>query len=213
MLDEAAQAASLPFVAGMSCNPTLLSRALGASLTTRAQVTTHLQALAALLPGPMFVQVLATEAEGMIEDAHFLRSVVGPERAIIKLPSTPEGLIATRRLADQGVATCTTAIYSLLQAYVAASCGATWLAPYCNRITQAGGDGVVMVGQMRDMLKAQGLSSRLLVASVKSVAEMEQILRTGADHVTVALPLLLEASSHRLARDASARFASDLSWA
>ena len=213
LLDEAAQAASLPFVSGLTCNPTLLARALGTASVTPEQLATHLRALAALMPGPLFVQTLAPTVEGIIEDAHFIRLVLGIERVVVKVPYTPEGLQATRRLAEVGVATCTTAIYSVLQAYVAAQAGARWVAPYCNRITQAGGDGVATVAQMRTVLASYRLDCRVLVASVKSLGEVEALLGTGADAVTTPLSLLHEMASHRLSREATARFASDLSWA
>ena len=213
LLDEAALAASLPFVGGLTCNPTLLARALGCSTVTQEQLATHLRALAALMPGPLFVQTLAATVEGIIEDAHFIRLVLGSERVVVKVPYTPEGLQATRRLAGVGVATCTTAIYSVLQAQVAALAGARWVAPYCNRITQAGGDGVATVAQMRSVLAAHRLDCRVLVASVKSLAEVEAVVGTGVEAVTAPLSLLQEMASHRLSREATARFAADLSWA
>lgn len=186
-LEDARQAATLPFVGGLSCNPTLLAQALGSSTVTRDALAHHLLALAQALPGPMYVQTMADAAAGMVEDAAWIRGTLGADRAIVKIPSTPEGLRAVRILADQGAATCVTAVYSVRQAYVAAASGAAWIAPYCNRITRAGGEGVFTVSDGLDCYRRHALPTRLLVASVKSVDELEALLLTGAHHVTVAL--------------------------
>jgi len=213
IVEEARRAASLPFVGGLSCNPTLMARSLGVSKVSRLQFEEHLRALASVVTGSLFVQTLAPDPDGIVRDGLEIVEILGAERSVVKVPYTPAGLAATRRLADEGVAVCLTAVFTPLQAFVAATSGATWIAPYCNRITASGGDGVLAVRQMLQVHRAHGLDCRLLVASVKSVAEMEAVLLEGAHHVTVPLPLLEEALEHPLTDQATVRFVHDLSWA
>jgi TalC/MipB family fructose-6-phosphate aldolase len=207
---EARAAAALPFVGGVSCNPSLLARALGASSVTLTDFATHVKALADAHHGALFVQTLAPDTEGMVLQAHALREVVPVDRLVIKIPYTEAGLRAARVLAVDKVPVCVTAVFSVMQAYVAATCGAHWIAPYCNRVTAHGGDGVATVRAILDTLRAHDLGSRLLVASIKSVPEMEDVLRTGAHHVTVGLDLLRAAARHELADQAMERFSQDL---
>lgn len=213
-LEEAQAAAAHPYFGGLSFNPTLLSRALGTDVVTRERFITHLRALADVTHGRrLYVQPVAHDTEGLLRDARDILEVVNPIRVVIKLPYTPDGLRAMRNLADRGINTCVTSIFTPLQAYVAASTGATWIAPYCNRITAAGGDGVETVRAIGQLLRAHRLECQQLVASVKSPAEMEAVLATGPCKVTVPLSLFEEAGRHAMSDAADARFEQDLRWA
>lgn len=213
VIDDAVRAARLPFVGGLSLNPTLLHRAVDLREITRTQLRDHLRRLAEALPGTLFVQTVAHHTEGIIRDAADIIETVSEARAVIKIPYSEEGLRATARLQGDGIATCTTSIFTPLQAFVAATSGAAWIAPYCNRITQAGGNGPQTVRAMAELFDAHALDCRMLVASIKSLEEMEQVLATGATHVTVPLDLLERAARHEASEQASQRFRDDLSWA
>jgi TalC/MipB family fructose-6-phosphate aldolase len=211
-LDDARQAARLPFVGGLSMNPSLLAAALGVHAISRETFRTHLAALAEAISGTLFVQTVSHHTDAILADAAEILELVDPTRVVIKIPYSDEGLRATERLEADGVSTCTTSIFTPLQAYVAATSGAAWIAPYCNRITRAGGDGVAAVRAMRESLALHGLPCRLLVASVKSLEEMERVVAAGAHHVTVPLDLVLQAARHPASDEASARFQEDLRW-
>lgn len=212
-LEDAGRAARLPFVGGLSFNPTLLHRALGCRRISHADFRRHLSAIGAILPGTLFVQTLSHDTDGILADAHEILETVQPSRVVIKIPYSEAGLAATARLQREAIETCTTSIYTPLQAYVAATSGAAWIAPYCNRITQAGGDGVAAVRDMGEIFRRHGLACQMLVASIKSLNEMEAVVGTGARHVTVPLPLLEEAACHAGSEAAAARFREDLDWA
>lgn len=212
VIEEAREAARLPFVGGVSCNPTLLARAMGSLAVTPDEVAAHLAAMADAHPGVHYVQTLAQDLDGIVRDAHRFLLTIRPSRLVVKIPYSQEGLRAVRRLEKEGVTTCVTAVVSPLQAYVAATSGASWIAPYCHRITAAGGDGIEAVGAMLEIFEKHRLPCRLLVASVKSLQEMEAIILRGAQRVTVPLALLREALVHPLTVDALRDFAKNLAW-
>ena len=212
VIAEAREAARLPFVGGVSCNPTLLARAMGSLVVTPEQVSAHLAALADAHPGMHYVQTLAQDLDGMVRDACRFSQVIPRSRLVVKIPYSHDGLLAVHRLEKEGVATCVTAVASPLQAYVAATSGASWIAPYCNRITKGGGDGVEAVAAMLEIFERHSLPCRLLVASIKSLQEMEAVILHGAHHVTVPLALLREAQAHPLTNTALEEFAKTLSW-
>lgn len=213
-LDDARQAACLPFFGGLSFNPTLLARALGTSFVTRDAFLRHLAALAEVTNGRrLYVQPVSHDTEGLLADAKDILKAVNPIRVVIKLPYSPDGLRAARTLVDRDIRTCVTSIFTPLQAYVAASIGADWIAPYCNRITRSGGDGVEAIRAMGQLIRAHGYKCQILAASVKSLAEMEAVLATGPCKVTVSLDLLEEAASHPMSEAAGAQFHEDLKWA
>lgn len=213
-IEDARQAVRHPYFAGLSFNPTLLSRALGASFVTRDAFHRHLKALAEVTNGRrLYVQPVSHDFEGLLADAHEILATVNPIRVVIKLPYSPDGLRAARALVDRDIRTCVTSIFTPLQAYVAASIGADWIAPYCNRITRSGGNGVESVRAMGQIIQAHGFKTQILAASIKSLAEMEAVLATGPCRVTVSLDLFEEAATHPLSEAAGAQFEDDLKWA
>ena len=104
----------------------------------------------------LHVQVVAREAEGMIEDAHRIVKELG-ENTFVKVPSVPEGFKAMKQLHAENIKITATAIYTPLQAYLAAKCGASYVAPYINRIDNMGYNGIQVAKQIHNVLKNNDL--------------------------------------------------------
>ena len=64
--------------------------------------------------GKLFAQVMAPQAEGMVEDAFRLRAIIND--LVVKIPVTAEGLAAIKQLRAAGVPTLGTAVYGASQA-------------------------------------------------------------------------------------------------
>ena len=62
--------------------------------------------------GRLFAQVMATTAEGMVEDARKLRAIIND--LVVKVPVTAEGLAAIKMLKAEGIPTGT-AVYGAAQ--------------------------------------------------------------------------------------------------
>jgi len=60
---------------------------------------------------------------------------------------------------------------------------------------------------MRAVVEACDTTTTILVASLKSTAEVVQAVIAGAHHVTIPLPLLLEMGNHALSDQAIEEFA------
>ena len=61
--------------------------------------------------GRLFAQVMATTAEGMVNDARKLRSIIAD--IVVKVPVTAEGLAAIKMLKAEGIPTLGTAVYAV----------------------------------------------------------------------------------------------------
>lgn len=85
----------------------------------------------------LHVQAVAKDAAGMIEDAHRIVKELGAA-TYVKIPSVPEGFKAMKALKAENIRITATAIYTPMQAYLAAKCGADYAAPYINRIDNMG---------------------------------------------------------------------------
>ena len=133
----------------------------------------------------LHVQVVAREAAGMIEDAHRIVKELG-ENTFVKVPSVPEGFKAMKQLHAENIKITATAIYTPLQAYLAAKCGASYVAPYINRIDNMGYNGIQVAKQIHNVLKNNDLLTKVLAASFKNSQQVLELCEYGIDAATIA---------------------------
>ena len=115
----------------------------------------------------LHVQAIAKDAEGMVQDAQAIVKAFG-EATFVKIPCIPEGFKAMKRLKTQGIRTTGTAIYTPMQAYLAAKSGASYAAPYINRIDDMGYDGIHVTKEIQDILAVNRFGTMVLAASFKN---------------------------------------------
>ena len=133
----------------------------------------------------LHVQAVALDAEGMIKDARKIVEVLG-ENTYVKIPSVPEGFKAMKALHTEGIRLTATAIYTPMQAYLAAKSGASFAAPYINRIDNMGFDGIQVAKDIHDIFKNNGMDAGLLAASFKNSQQVLELAKYGALAATVA---------------------------
>ena len=134
--------------------------------------------------GELFVQALSPDAEGVLAEAHRILAETG-ERTLVKIPSTPEGFRAMKLLKAEGIRFIGTAVYTAMQGFLAAKCGAEYVAPYVNRIDNMGLDGVQVSKDIHDAIVRNGLDSGLLAASFRNTQQVLELIRYGVKAVTV----------------------------
>ena len=133
----------------------------------------------------LFAQALALTAEGMVEDAHRILDICG-KNTVVKIPSIPEGFKAMQLLKEEGVITCGTVVYTPMQAFLAAKAGASYVAPYVNRIDNMGYDGVKVVRQIQDILVNNHMDCMVLAASFKNSQQVMELCACGIGSATAA---------------------------
>ena len=116
--------------------------------------------------GRLFAQVMATTAEGMVNDARKLRSIIAD--IVVKVPVTAEGLAAIKMLKAEGIPTLGTAVlWRSTRATVGAGrCGIC--CAYVNRIDAQGGSGIQTVTDLHQLLKMHAPQAKVLAASFKT---------------------------------------------
>lgn len=131
----------------------------------------------------LHVQVIARTAEGMVEDAHRIQQELG-KNTYIKIPSIAEGFKAMRILSGEGVKLTATAIYTPMQAFLAAKAGASYAAPYINRIDNMGYDGVAIARHIHDIFRNNNLNADVLAASFKNSQQLLELAEYGVGAAT-----------------------------
>jgi transaldolase len=134
---------------------------------------------------------------------------LAPERIVIKLPLTEPGLRAANLLVAAGERVTLTACYSAPQALAAAALGATYVAPYLGRINDDGRDGCGEVITMAHCLRALESPTRLLVASLRSLADLTRLAVEGVETFTLSPQLAQQLWRHNATEAAVAQFEQD----
>ena len=139
--------------------------------------------------GLLFVQTMAEDAEGIVKDAEAIVREFGTN-TVVKIPSIEQGFKAMKMLKEKGITTCGTAVYTPLQAMLAAHAGASYVAPYVNRIDNMGFDGTRIVQQIQDIFDTQGLECMVLAASFKNSQQILDLVSYGIQSFTAAPDIL-----------------------
>lgn len=164
---------------GVSTNPSILAKSGRAPYEVLREIRSIIGE-----DGELFVQATSPTAEGMVEEARRIVKEVG-KTTLVKIPCVPEGFKAMKQLKKEGIRFIGTAIYTSMQGFIAAKCGAEYVAPYVNRIDNMGFDGVQVAKDIHDMIKASGLDSGLLAASFKNSQQVLELTKYGVKSVTL----------------------------
>ena len=170
---------------GVTTNPSILAREGGNLRRLLYEIRETIGDL------ELHVQVTEESYADMIREAEAIRAFLG-ENTFVKVPVTENGLRAIEELARREIAVTATAVVSPSQAVLAAEAGAVYVAPYVNRCTRYGGDGVKLVKDIDALFTYGECQTAILAASFKTVDEILAVALSGAEAATVS-PELLEA--------------------
>lgn len=191
-------------VAGATTNPTLLRRAG----VRAAEVPTLARQILDWGAGELHLQVYAADAAGMLADAAALIAL-DPARVLVKIPATAEGFRAAAQLVNQGARVTLTAVYTLRQALLAHSVGASYAAIYLGRMRDAGLDAMALAGQMQALLNAQNSRVCILAASIRDPDEVTQLALAGIGSATLPAAILARLPESESTAKAAATFGDD----
>jgi TalC/MipB family fructose-6-phosphate aldolase len=158
---------------GITTNPSILAK-------TGRRVEDVLEEILNLFPGPIAVQVTVRGAAEMIDQGKDLFDF--SSRIIVKIPVTEEGIRAINRLTHIEIPTMGTAVFTPLQAFLAAKAGAGYLAPYFSHI---GGEAFEVIQAIQNILDIHSLQTKLCVASLTTPKEVEECVIRGFKGVTL----------------------------
>jgi len=156
----------------------------------------------------LHVQTTATKAEDIVEEAKLMQERLGGD-FYVKIPIGEEGLKATMMLKEIGIKVTMTAIFTPTQALMAAKAGATFVAPYVNRLDNILGDGVEVVAQIVEEFAVHGLDTMVLAASFKNAEQVHKCALAGCHSVTVTDDIMKNLISHPMTDAAVAGFEKD----
>ena len=146
--------------------------------------------------GPVSLETTEPEAGPMYEEGHRLAQM-GPN-AVVKVPMTPAGLEAGKRLVGDGIRINVTLVFSPAQAILAAEIGAYIVSPFLGRLDDAAADGMDVLRKICDIYEVQGYETNVLAASLRHPMHVVESALAGAHIATMPYSVFLQLVKHPL---------------
>ncbi len=188
-IDEIKEANRMGMADGVTTNPTLIAKEEG-------KFEDIIKEICEIVDGPISAEVISLETDGMVSEARELAKI--HDNIVIKIPMTVDGLKATRILADEGIKTNVTLIFSPLQALMAAKAGATFVSPFVGRLDDISNEGMLLVEQIVDIYSNYAFETEVIVASVRNPLHVLDSAIMGADIATIPFNVLAKLAAHPL---------------
>ena len=151
----------LPIV-GVTSNPSIVKK------TNPQDFFEHMKEIRKIIgqERSLHIQVISTDCDTIIKEAHRILKEVD-DKVYIKVPVSYEGIKAIKLLKAEGINVTATAVYDLMQAYMALEAKADYIAPYVNRIGNLGADPFELIAELSNRIMMDGYESKIVAASFK----------------------------------------------
>lgn len=199
-LEEIREAAALGVIDGVTTNPSLLARETGDPEEILVEICKTVN-------GPISGEVVATEADEMIEEGRHLASL--HENIVVKIPCIWEGLKATKVLSGEGKRVNMTLIFSPTQALLAAKAGARYVSPFLGRLDDIATPGMELVADIIQIFDHYDFDCEVLAASLRHPLHIVEAARIGADIATMPKKVFSMLLNHPLTDSGLQRFLDD----
>lgn len=186
---EIKRAVSLGLIDGITTNPSLLSK-------EGKEPVAQLKEIIKLVHGPISAEVVSPDADDMVKEAKPLAKL--SKNIVIKIPMCEQGMIAVKRLAEQGIKTNVTLIFSSSQALLAAKAGASYVSPFVGRIDDISGNGMELIEEIVAIFNNYLFKTEIIVASIRHPVHFVQSAIIGAHVATIPFNVLEKLMKHPL---------------
>lgn len=199
-VEDIKSAYELGFIAGVTTNPSLIAK-------EKKNINDVIRQIASFVEGPVSAEVIASDAPGMVKEAHELVKL--GKNVVIKIPMTPEGMKAVSILNKEGIKTNVTLIFSANQALLAARAGASYVSPFVGRVDDISMDGINLIEDIAEIFVIHSITTEIIAASIRQPIHMLNCAKAGAHIATVPYKVLLAAMKHPLTDAGIAQFMAD----
>lgn len=174
-------------LAGVTSNPSIIKKEGKIDLFAQLKKIKNI-----IKDAPLHVQVVASSCADILKESEIITQKLGKD-TYIKVPTNVEGLKAMKLLKQQGYNVTATAIYSEFQAYLAVNTGADYIAPYYNRMENMNIDAADVIGAVVQYIHENNANTKVLGASYKNIAQVNQSIRMGIQSVTLSADIYEQA--------------------
>jgi transaldolase len=165
------------------------------------------QEIFTIVDGPISLEVLSTDYDGMMREAHAL--AILNKNVVVKVPMLPDGVKAVKALSREGIKTNMTLVFQPAQALLAAKAGATYVSPFLGRLEDIGEDSKEVLEQIVQIFSNYNFETKVLAASIRSTRDVAMAALIGANVATVPPEILEKLYKHPLTDKGIEQFLKD----
>lgn len=199
-VEEIKEAHALGILSGVTTNPTLVAKE-GVDLKER------LKEITSIVDGSVSAEVIATDAEGMIQEGRELAAIA--PNITVKVPMTTEGLKAVKTFSEENIQTNVTLVFSSVQALLAARAGATYVSPFLGRLDDIGHNGLDLISDIAEMFRLHEIETEIIAASIRHPLHVSEAAIRGAHIATVPFKVISQLVKHPLTDKGIEQFLND----
>ena len=190
-IDEISELSEMGVVDGVTTNPSLIYK-------SGRDFKEVIKEIARIVSGPISAEVTSLDKNEMIDQGLELSKIAN--NIVIKVPLTEHGLIACKNLSKKSIKVNVTLCFSSSQALIAAKMGATYISPFIGRLDDISNEGLNLIEEIISIYNnyPDGLSTEVLVASVRSPLQVAQVAQMGADVATIPPKIIKQMIKHPL---------------
>lgn len=172
-------------IVGVTSNPSIVKQ------TSPKDFFAHMREIRNIIgkERSLHVQVISKDCDTMVNEAHRILKEIDKE-IYIKVPVSFEGVKAIKILKAEGIKVTATAVYDLMQAYVALEAGADYIAPYVNRIGNLGSDPMELIDELACRIDMDCYDCKIVAASFKGVQQVRDSFNSGAHAITAPVDVI-----------------------
>jgi transaldolase len=185
---------------GVTTNPTLVAKEGKSPETVWKEILEEVD-------GDVSLETTELDEDPMYEQGVGLAQMA--PNAVVKVPMTPNGLAAGKRLVADGTRINVTLVFSPAQAILAAEIGAYIVSPFLGRIDDAAADGMHALRQICEIYDVQGYETEVLAASLRHPMHIVDAALAGADISTMPFDVFTKLVKHPLTDLGLERFLAD----
>lgn len=184
-LEEIKDAVEHMPIVGVTSNPSIVKQ------TNPENFFEHMRKIREIIgmERSLHVQVISKNSDEMVAEAHRILKEID-DQVYIKVPVSYEGIKAIKALKAEGIKVTATAVYDLMQAYMALAAEADYIAPYVNRIGNLGADPMDLISNLSDRIAVDGYNTKIVAASFKGVQQVRDSFNYGAHAITAPVAVL-----------------------
>jgi transaldolase len=199
-VEEIRTAARWGILDGVTTNPTLYGKVGGS-------YDEIVKEICGITSGPVSAEVTADDVEGMLKEGRHFAGLA--PNIVVKVPMSETGLEAISRLAEEGIRTNCTLIFTANQGLLAAKAGASLISPFVGRLDDINQDGMIVIRELGEMFALHEIEAEVLAASIRHPLHVTQAALAGAHIATVPFKVLQQMVHHPLTDKGITQFKQD----
>jgi transaldolase len=199
-LEEIREGVRWGVLGGVTTNPTLIGKESSDFLPLVKEICS-------IVDGDVSIETVGDDTDNLIRQGREIAQIA--DNAVVKVATTPNGLGATRALADEGIKVNMTLNFSATQAILTAEAGAYIVSPFLGRLDDIATDGLRLLSDICEIYAVQGYTTKVLAASLRHPLHVVEAARMGADIATMPFKVFESLVKHPLTDSGFKRFSDD----